>query len=685
MNSFIKRLQRSGRIVASMSLTALLAGSLPIAALAQDGIVRVAQQQPTPTPPPQQPKAPETPPGQRQDVPKPDIQRQREQLEEQGGTNKGLQTEREKRNVPSPGATPALPSNQQPAGATGTQDTSGTQNPITQPLALSPEITHQRVGVSEGQTQTLSLQDAIAIALQNNLDIEQFRQGVQISQYNLYSLRGIYDIVSSADLSYRSQTIPVASLFAGGGATSSVTQRSLTWNLFTNQLVERTGGSWQVEFDNNRINTSSTASTLTTQYSPTLTFTFTQPLMRNFNIDLNRRQINVAKKALDLSDSQFRQRVIEIINEVQRAYWDLVFAIQNEKIARTSVELTRTQLENNQKMVEAGTLPPIDLRSTEAALESRKGDVVIALQGITTAENVLKGLLIKAADDKLWNSEIAPTDEPQFGQQKFSLDDATRLALKNRPELDQIRLQSEQKDIDILFFKNQTKPQVDLIGFYTNNGLAGSPSPNSAQTSGGFSALNRGLIDNLNLALSNLNLPLFNPVEPPTVTTGVPDRFQGGYFQALRNLFGQDFKTYQFGVRVSFPWKNRTAEGNLGRALAESRQLDARQRQLVQAVQIDVRNALQAVEASSQRYEAARAARIAARAQLKGEEEKFRAGLSSNFFVLQRQTDLAVAEGTEVRALTDYNKALADLQRVTGMTLVSNNVQVTAVPPTGKK
>lgn len=683
MNLLIKKIRQSGRVIASLSMTALLTASMPIATLAQDGVVRVAQQQPAP----QQPKPPETPPGQRTDVPKPDIQRQREQQEEQGGTNKGLSTEREKRNVPTPGAVPVTPSSQQPSTvAPSTQDASGAQNSITQPLTLSPEITKVRVGVIEGQVQALALQDAIAMALQNNLNIEQFRQGVQIAQSNLYSLRGIYDIVSSTEISYRSQTIPVASLFAGGGSSSSVTQRQLTWNLSTNQFIERGGGSWQVDFDNNRVNTSSTASTLTTQYSPTLTFTFVQPLLRNFSIDLNRRQINVAKKALDLSDSQFRQSVIDIINQVQRAYWDLVFAIRNEQIARKSVELTRTQLENNQKMVEAGTLPPIDLRSTEAALESRKGDVVLALQGITTAENVLKGLLIKEQNDKLWNSEISPTDEPLPTQQQgFNLEDATRLALKNRPELDQMRLQQEQKQIDIDFFKNQTKPQLDLLGFYTNNGLAGSPAPVSVNP-GGFDTTTQGLIDNLNAALSNLNLPAFNPT-PPVATTsgGVPARFQGGYFQALGNLFGQDFKTYQFGVRLSFPWKNRTAEGNLGRSLAEARQLDARQRQLVQSVQIDVRNALQAVEASRQRFEAARAAKIAAEAQLAGEQEKFRAGLSSNFFVLQRQTDLAIAEGTEVRALTDYNKALADLQRVTGMTLLNNNVNVTAIAPDVKK
>src|SRR5262249_39295417 len=150
-------------------------------------------------------------------------------------------------------------------------------------------------------------------------------------------------------------------------------------------------------------------------------------------------------------------------------------------------------------------------------------------------------------------------------------------------------------------------------------------------------------------------------------------------------LFGQDFRNWQVGVRLSFPWRNRSAEGNYGRVLAEARQLDARQRQLIESVQIDVRNALQAVEAARQRFEAAQAGRLAADAQLKGEEEKFRAGLSTNFLVLQRQNDLTAAQGTELQALTDYNKALADLQRVTGMTLVSNNVQVEAPSGSAKK
>jgi HAE1 family hydrophobic/amphiphilic exporter-1 len=537
----------------------------------------------------------------------------------------------------------ATETTQQPQSPTTT--TQGEQNPITQPLALSPEVTRQRVGVVEGQRESLTLQDSIAMALRNNLEIEVNRESVQMARFNLFAARGFYDITTSFESGYRSATRPTASIFGGGGDSGAVTDKSLYYNLQTIKQIESTGGNLLLQLDNSRSTTSATFAQLETQYNNNLTFTFTQPLMRNFSIDQNRRNIQILRRSLDLSDSQFRQNVIEVINRVQRAYWDLVFAIRNEQVARDAVELARVQLENNRRMVEAGTLAPIELRETEAQLESSKEQVIVALQNITTAENTLKGLILKDPNERLWSSEIVPADEPAFGQPTFSLDEAVGLALKNRPELDQIRLQAEQNDFDIKYFRNQTKPQVDFVGIYTNTGLAGTPST----------------------VLGNDGRP---------VGENVLDRFRGGLFQSFRNLFGQDFRTYQAGIRFSFPWRNRTAEGNLGSALAEARQLDARQRQLVQNVNIEVRNALQAVQAGKQRFEAARANRIAAEAQLRGEMEKFRAGLSSNFLVLQRQTDLASARGSEVRALTDFNKALADLQRVTGMTLLNNNVEV---------
>lgn len=619
MSSLLRQVRQSSRTMAVASLTALLTVGSPIAGFAQYGIVARGQQQPVP------------------------------------------------------------PTQQQPVPTTTQEQTTAGQNPITKPISQSPDVAPDRVGVRTGDVQSLTMQDAITLALQNNLDIEQFRQGVRIADRNLYSLKGIYDILSTSDVNYRSTTQPVVSIFGGGGSTSSLTQKSLNYNFTTSQFMQQTGGYWEVDFNNSRTVTSSTASLLTTQYNPTLTLQFTQPLMRNFGIDQNRHLIQIAQKTLDLSDSQFRQRVIEIINSVQRGYWDLVFAIRNEKIARESVELAKQQLDNNSKMVDAGTLAPIELRSTEAQLETAKGNVILALQGITTAENALKVLLLKDPSDKIWYSAIAPTDEPQFNKPSFDLEEATRLALKNRPELEQMRLQTEQKNIDIKYYTNQTKPQIDFVGNYGSIGLAGTPST-IVSGSAGFDSTTQGLLDNLNLALNKLNLNTFNPTAPAPRALGasVLSRFNGGYFQALNNLFTNDFKSYQFGVHFSFPWRNRTAEGNLGRTLAESRQLDARQRQLVESVGVDVRNALQAVVASRQRFEAAQAAELASLAQYNGEQERYRAGLSTNFVVLQRQTDLSVAKGNTVRALTDYNKALADMQRVTGMTLVSNNVQISS-------
>src|SRR5215471_12545597 len=525
------------------------------------------------------------------------------------------------------------------------QQNSQTPTSITQPIAQSPPVSRERVGVTPGDIQTMALQDAIARALQNNLDIEQFRQGVRISEFNLFSLYGFYDLSSAASIGFRNSITPTSSTISGGNNSGTLTAKSLFYNFTTSKNFEQTGGNLFVELDNSRNRSSSIFSGLNPTFNSSLTFTYTQPLLRNFSLDATRRNIKVAKKSLDISDSQFRQRVIEIINQVQRAYWDLVFAIQNEKIARDSVDLAKTQLDNNRKMVEAGTLAPIELRSTEAQLETAKGNVIVALQGITTAENALKILLLKDPNDRMWNSEINPTDQPDKSEVKFDLEESTRLALKNRPELEQMRLLTEQKEVDIKFFKSQLKPQLDFIAAYINTGLAGS-AVTAVDVGGGGST--------------------------------IPPRFMGGFGQALKNLFGQDFRTYQVGVQLSFPWRNRTAKANLGRSLAEQRQLDARQRQLVETVQVDVRNELQAVVASKQRYEAALAAELAAQAQYSGEQERYRAGLSTNFVVLQRLTDLSVARGNTVRALTDYNKALADLQRVTGMTLTNNNVEVTS-------
>jgi len=333
------------------------------------------------------------------------------------------------------------------------------QNLITQPLAPSPEVTNVRTGINPGQKDELTLQNAIVMALQNNLDIEMARQDVQMAQYALFGARGPYDPILGSAINYQSQTIANTELTQVGGTAAAITNRSIVYNFTLDHMIERSGTRYGVDFNNRRSSTNSGNSRLSPSYQPSLSFNVTQPLMRNFKTDAFRQTIQLAKRSLDISDSQFRQMVINIISSVQQAYWDLVFAIRNEQVARDSVELTRTQLSNNQKMVEAGTLAPIELRSTEAALEARKGTVILALQQITTAENALKSLLIKDPNDKIWYSEIVPTDAPQeVGQVALNLEESTAVALKNRPELDQLRFQVEQNQINQKFYQNQLKP-----------------------------------------------------------------------------------------------------------------------------------------------------------------------------------------------------------------------------------
>src|SRR6201999_1187738 len=215
--------------------------------------------------------------------------------------------------------------------------------------------------------------------------------------------------------------------------------------------------------------------------------------------------------------------------------------------------------------------------------------------------------------------------------------------------------------------ENQTKPQVDLIAQYTTTGLSGSlittPNPLFGSTD--------ILVGRLNQLSDSLGLPPI--ILPPSGE--LPGSLIGGYGQSLSSLFSNKFRTVRVGVSFSFPLKNRTAEGQLGRAVAEGRKIDAQRKTLEQSIEVDVRNALQSVETTRLRVDTAKASREAAQKQLDSEQRRFQAGLSTTYFVLERQNALSEAQGRELRAMTDYNKALSELQRVMGTTLTTANVE----------
>jgi outer membrane protein len=520
-----------------------------------------------------------------------------------------------------------------------------------------------RIGVDSSKRVTLTMRDAMLMALDNNRDIEVERLNVQMNEFDVISAQGVYDPALTTILYYDRRTVPATSIFASGKTDDVVGTAAV------DQRVPWQGGRFQVSFDNDRSTDSNPFFVLNPQYNTSLNFTFTQPVWRNRAIDTERRQIRIAKKRLDISDSQFRQRAIEIIAQVQRSYWDLIFARRDREIKRESVELARTQLESNERMVRAGSLAPSDIISSRVELERRTDEAEAAVETIQRAENALKSLMLQPSNAEMWQSELVPVEQPQLDATALiPLADATRLAFQNRPEMEQFRLRGELNKIDVDFFRNQAKPQIDLFATYGTVGLAGP-----------LRVGDNPITENSVLVTARVNqlsaLAGLPPLPPPTID-GVNRGLIGGYGTSLANMFKNEFRAYRFGVNINLPLRNRTAEANLGRALAEGKQVDVQRQRQAQIIEIEVRNAQQAVETARKRVEAATNSRTNAELQYQSEVRKFEAGQSTNYFVLDRQNALSAARGRELRALVDFTKAAAELQRAMSTILTSNNVEV---------
>jgi len=215
----------------------------------------------------------------------------------------------------------------------------GSAKPLGQEAASpSPERMQHRVGVDESNPLTMSLFDAVKQALQNNREIEVERINVQQAGYDLFSARGARDVTLGAASFYEHRVTPSGSVLSGG-LNGTVTTRSANWDLNAQQLLP-TGAQWTAQFTNLRSDTNSIFNSLNPQFNSVLNFQIRQPLMRGFSLDDARRRIRVANRRLDLSDSQFRQKAIEIVSRVQRAYWDLLFGLREVQIQRESVLLT---------------------------------------------------------------------------------------------------------------------------------------------------------------------------------------------------------------------------------------------------------------------------------------------------------------------------------------------------------
>jgi outer membrane protein TolC len=486
----------------------------------------------------------------------------------------------------------------------------------TQPTVLTPP----------GATVSLTLEEATTRALERNLELAVERLNPQTFDLNIARIQAAFRPTLTSQFGHRAVVQPPTNQLNGGNIVQNDTN---TYNAGVAQSLPWGGGSYQFQFNNNKQVTSNIFANFNPTFTSNFNLTVTQPLLRGFLIDNNRQQLRVTAISRDISELQLRGTVATTLASVRNTYFELLYAIEATQVARGSLALAEKLVEDNRVRVEIGTMAPLDVVQAEAEVATRRQAVAQAEASWRTSELALKRLLVNGTDDPLWRASIDPIDRPVFSPEPLDVEGAVRNALANRTDLEQGRRQVDANDTTLRFMRNQMLPAVDVGASYGAQGL------------GGTQFIRQG---------SGLG---------STVIGEIP----GGYADAIRTLTGRDYPNWNVQLNVSYPIGASAAEANYARARVQLGQAAAQLRALELQVATDVTNAALQVENGLTRYQAALAARQLAETRLEAEQSRFDVGLSTNFFVVQAQRDLATAQSSELRALLDYRRALVDFQR----------------------
>ena len=522
-----------------------------------------------------------------------------------------------------------------------------------------------RVGVNMTDQKSLTLAEAISLALENNKDIEVTRKNVKIAEFDLKAARGFYEPRFSGQSYYERSTVPNVSIFSSNRTT---TQGSFVGNAGLQGYVPRFGTVLNASFNNQRVTSDNPISILSPQLNSSLTFSVTQPLFRGRTFDQPRRAIEVAKRNLSLTDIQFRQRTIDIIANVQRAYWDLTYALRNLQVQRDGVRDAKDQLEHNRRLVNEGQLAPIDVLAAETQVANFEQSVYDALNVVGVAENNLKNMISQNRNDALWGKSVTPVDSVDLNAPITTLAQALDAAMANRPELEINQAQKDINALDQRYYKELKKPQIDLVASYSSSGIGGTQNPNFSSPFA--TPCDQNLQTPAEYAACLSRQQLLQTQQQALL------RSIGGSSTSITDVLSNKYPTFRVGVQFNLPlFGDKTSRANYGRSLVESERLDTQREQLEQNIQVDVRNALQSLRTAEARLRAAAIARENSVKQYDSEQRKLDAGQSDIYKVLERQTALTTARSNELRAQTELNKSISDLQRATGNSLKANNIE----------
>ena len=548
----------------------------------------------------------------------------------------------------------------------------------------------------------LSLSDAIAVALENNLDLELSRYTPLIAQADLLRaragglLRGVPTTVRAGAQSVQAQVTggttggagitsaqAAASGEAGGVGGAVITQTgvavpTLDPFFFTSGTVAHrsspqsnivTTGTTALVFDTRQINfgfqqnflsgtsltfawnnpyfrSNNRNSGINPGFNPNAQIQITQRLLQGFGFAVNSRNIRVAKNNLRVSDLTFKQQVMVTVAGVVNLYWDLVSLHEDVKVKRKALEVARKFYEDNRKQVAIGTLAPIEIVRAEARVAQAEQDLTNAETALLQQETILKNALSRTgvASPAIADARIIPTDrlgEPE-PERLDRLPELIELALRSRPDVEQARIGLENNRILIAGSRSQLLPSLDVTATVQNNALAGS---------------------------RNALLPAGSPLAPDPF-------FIGGYGTALAQLFRRNFPDYSVGFNLSIPIRNRTAQADYIRDQISLRQAELNQQRLVNDIRVNVQNALIAVIQAKARYESAVKERRLQEQTLDAENKKYALGASTAFQVVQTQRDLAQAQAGEVAALAAYQRARTQLDLQTAQILEKYGVTI---------
>ena len=560
---------------------------------------------------------------------------------------------------------------------------------VPEPDLANSDRLHQMI--KDGKLQ-LSLQDAIELALENNLDIAIQRYNPWLAETNVLKAKGgatfalgnlpsvQFDPVVSASTTITDDNIPVNNPFLTGSGLglTSLTAHQTSVNFGYSQGFE-TGTNFSLSLDSTRQSSNSTASTFNPSVQSTLQVSLTQQLLNGFGILVNTRSIRISKLNKQISDAQFLQQVITSITAVQNAYWELAYARENVNVGQQSVILAQQLYEDNKKQVEIGTMAPLDVVQAEANVATAQQTLINDQTLQQQDETNLIYLIAKNANDStLLSAEIVPTDplQPSLEAPVPTLDDAVRRALGQRPDVLQAQYTVQADEINVKTTRNALLPVLQLTGSYGTTGLAG----NRTTTTSTPTAFAPNLADPILDAEGN---PILNPVSQaqeyssiPTAYTTTSTTATSGLNDAFNEFIHNEFPDYTLAITLSIPIRNRQAEGDAAHALLTKRQDETRLQQTDNGVLVAVRNALIAVVQGKAAVEAAEKTRDFDQQTLDAEQKKLKLGASTIFNVVTDQTTLAAAASAEVRARANLIEAQVNLDAAMAATLETNHITI---------